>query len=192
MRLLRGSILLIFTALFLRCSPDFAGGPGSGSETTNGITVAVVYPDGTPGAGALVRLREANYLHDDAVGSKKIDTVTNDSGTILFSGLESGEYTIEINDTRGWAVLIPCEVEPEDTDSVLPVNTLKRTSAFSGVVDGNPQEASVSVMVYGLERKAEVDPVTGEFTLADMPEEHICSGCPQMKIRKSEQISEVS
>ncbi|NLG15787.1 MAG: DUF2341 domain-containing protein [Fibrobacter sp.] len=170
MRLLRGSILLITTALLFRCSPDFAGGPGSGSETTNGITVAVVYPDGTPGAGALVRLRQAKYLYDDAVTSKKIDTVTNSSGTILFSGLESGEYTIEINDTRGWAVLISCKVEPDDPDSVLPVNTLRRTSSFSGVVDWDTQQASVSVMVYGLERTAEVDPVTGEFTLADMPE----------------------
>lgn len=165
--------LLIIALLLFRCSIDLAGGPGSGSETTNSLTITVVYPDGHPAYGAVVKLRSSEFLYnpdDETDSSRGIDALTDSLGIVKLDSIKSGKYAIEVNDQKGNAALINCSFSSKSTDSILPKKVLEKTSDIVGSVSSGSGLNSILVQIYGLERIAEVDSVTGQFVLRDIPE----------------------
>ena len=166
------ALFITTSVLLFQCSLDIAGGPGSGSETTNSITVAAAYPDGSPAAGAIVRLRASDYLpltgSPGNTSAKNLDTITDNSGSVLLTNLDSGSYSIEINDRQGYAALVSFQVDSGDTDSLGSV--LKKTGTISGSVNSSTEVSSAIAEIYGLERVTAIDPLTGEFTIEDIPE----------------------
>ncbi|NLP02120.1 MAG: DUF2341 domain-containing protein, partial [Fibrobacter sp.] len=165
------ALFITTSVLLFQCSLDIAGGPGSGSETTNSITVAAAYPDGSPAAGAIVRLRASDYLPltgSPGNTSAYLDTITDNSGSVLLTNLDSGSYSIEINDRQGYAALVSFQVDSGDTDSLGSV--LKKTGTISGSVNSSTEVSSAIAEIYGLERVTAIDPLTGEFTIEDVPE----------------------
>ncbi len=163
-------VFLITTILLLSgCgSSDLAGGPGTGSETTNSMTVAAYYPDGTAAANAVVRIRNRNYLAGlpDNLSNFSKDTLTDSNGLVTVF-LDPGEYTIETNDMRGHAAQSSNSVSLNDSIYIMPV--LESTGSITGSLDSLQDAFDVRVGVYGLERTAVVDTVNGSFVLGDMP-----------------------
>ncbi len=170
-RMVYSSFVFFVTVLLFRCTTDIAGGPGSGSETTNAFTLCALYPDGDPAVRATVRLRPVDYLLKSGSydNSSYIDTVTDEKGFVVFSGIDSGKYIVEVNDRHGYAALIACSVAL--AGDIAPVSgMMRKTSSLSGRISDGADFTSLIVQVYGLERLAEVDPLTGYFTIEDVPE----------------------
>jgi hypothetical protein len=166
----------LFAALFgfLRCAggPDVAGAPGTGQETTNGVVGAVRYSDGSPGAGALVRLRLAAYLSAGTIPADYHhgrDARADDSGRFFIDSLDTGVYSIEVNDGDSVAALFTAHLAVRTDTFDAGADTLRPYAVVSGVVDTAGQSGwQLYALVAGLERRAPVDP-SGRFALADLP-----------------------
>lgn len=151
---------------------------GAGGQTTNGITVSVVYPDGRAGAGLPVRVRSTDYLAEISGNTEPsqqfaVNGTTDSSGVFVADSLEGGVYTVEVNDGEGFAVAF----EHRTSDAGGTVDAGSETLAPTGVVRGcmPPQEQDGTVwyvQIYGLERYAAVDRLTGRFVFSDLPEGH--------------------
>ena len=165
------SLVILIVSIFFRCTLDYAGGPGSGSETTNSITIAAAYPDGTPAAGAVVRVRHASYLPDQSTSSQsttfRADTITDSSGSVILK-IDTGIYMIETNDSRGNASIVTQWIKEEDSAVVSPV--LKKTGEITGRIDMTQNFPNATVQVFGIERTAKVDSTDGTFIINDLPE----------------------
>lgn len=168
-------ILCAIAALWCGCS-----GPldlsGSGGQTTNGFTVAVAYPDGKVGAQVTVLVRPRAYVaknpsSQDTFPGSIVNGFTDDNGVFTFGGrLESGSYTIELNDCRGFAALLPFSPR----DSAAPVDLGTRLLLPAGTARGvMPGEERLGqrwyVQILGLERLTPVDTATGAFFFNDLP-----------------------
>ncbi len=168
-------ILPVCFLILLACSAgkDIAGG----SETTNGIVAYVHNVDGTPAAGSVVRLRRADYLSlaDVSAGytSGSIDTVTDPSGRFHISGIDPGDYCIEVyDDTYGGAVLFTCSVGEKDTAD-LGTDSLSRYASVVGSVDtAHLGEQKYYAMVRGIERRVPVN-TDGTFEFDNLPEGYL-------------------
>lgn len=164
-------ILLGAWAAFLLpgCGPEkVAGGQGNGSETTNGVTARILYPDGRPAAGMAVRLRPADFLRGHPTGPaggaadrdtgarKSADTSTDSFGAFAIRGLAGGEYLIEIRDDSLYGVI--ARLRMDDRDSVVDLRDmrLERRGRLVGRVSRDRLDDSVDVTVlfYGLDRDA--------------------------------------
>ncbi len=155
------------------CTGDSVSGVGG--QTTNGITVSVVYPDGKAGAGLPVRVRRTDYLAEisgSAVLSREfgVNGTTDSSGVFTADSLGGGTYIIEANDGRGFAVVF----EHHTSDGGGRVDAGSEMLAPTGVVRGcmPPREQDRTawyVQIYGLERYAAVDRLTGRYVFSDLP-----------------------
>ncbi|MFP4164821.1 MAG: DUF2341 domain-containing protein [Chitinispirillaceae bacterium] len=171
MKLLIG-ILPVCLAFLLACSAgkDLAGG----SETTNGITARVRYADGSPAVGSAVRLRRADYLSSPADSAQNpvssIDLVTDSSGRFHISGIDPGDYSIEVYDgAYKGAVLFTCSVGEMDTAD-LGTDSLSPYAVLTGSVDiDETGSGQLYAQIKGLERVVPVD-TNGEFVFYDLPE----------------------
>src|SRR4030042_4671559 len=89
-------LLSIFLIFLIHCSSNVAGGPGTGSETTNGIVLSAT---GNPVAHASVLLiDEKNWLeHSASNTSSTIDSVvTNSKGRFEFTTPLPSTFTLQI------------------------------------------------------------------------------------------------
>jgi len=90
-------------AMVSTCTVQRVAGPGTGSETTNGIAATIRYQDGTPVANASVKMRPSNYLSDTSAlpvarSASIIDTITDSLGRFVIPNVDSGDYAIEVLD----------------------------------------------------------------------------------------------
>jgi uncharacterized protein (TIGR02145 family) len=149
---------------------------GGGSTTTDNAQVSgrVLSSDGAPATGAAVHVRPAQYVRQ-IIGPEpdsitRHDTTVNDSGWFYVDSLRIGEYRIEVNDNASSAVLLTCDIVTQKDSIVLPPDTLAPYQAISGKVDsvliGKPD---LYVQVFGLDRIAPVDSITGAYAIIDLP-----------------------
>ncbi len=159
------SLLLISILLpVLYCSVStMESGTGTGSETTNGMTATVHYQDGSPAAFATVKIRPADFLRDTAkIVEKKnemVDTVTDPEGKISLGSLDSGEYVLEIKDSRrSEGALIHCKIR-KDSLVNCGIVFLDQLNSITGSVDYSelPESTDVYVQIYGLDLIKKVD-----------------------------------
>jgi hypothetical protein len=156
-----------------------------GSETTNGITACAIRADGTPAAGAIVRLRRSDWVTQPPALAKTAiygaDALTDSNGRFEMRGVNPGIYRIEVTDPstlrqdsgttgsgRGGAVLFACSLDVRDTLD-LGVDTLRPFATIAGTIDTAGRVGQrLYVQVNGLERLVAVND-SGRFVLNDLP-----------------------
>ncbi len=154
-----GFLIAIAAVTLVRCSNTTNVAGNSSSETTNGVTAAIVYSNGTPAAHAVVRVRASDYLADTTVALAKSltmsdDILTDDFGRFKIDSLDTGKYLIEAVDAYGNAVAIPFTVIKDSL-----VNLGNRTLSPMGTIAGSAGGPFVKavVRVRGLERGVRLD-----------------------------------
>ena len=164
---------LLCCALFWGCSKD-AQLAGT-SEHGNAIVVGWVYtPDGKPGEGARVTLRDESYLAVSAMPAAKpathpVQTVIGADGRFRIGNLDSGNYAIEVRDTGGGALLLHCTLTGRTAQTDLAPDTLRPTATITGFFDTTQsRQHPLQVEAYGLDASAPVGS-SGRFTLSGMP-----------------------
>jgi hypothetical protein len=155
--------------------PGHVSGGGS-SETTNGVVIGSVRnSDGTAAANARVALRPRDYLKDTSAAlpksSRRVkDVLTDAAGRFFIDSVPPGDYNIEAAGAAREAVLIQFSTGDRDTLK-LEAQSLKPTGAIAGQVTSElANTGHVFVQVYGMDRVAKADSITGKFSFASMPE----------------------
>lgn len=175
----------VFLALVSACSiGDIAGSKG-GSETTNGICARVLNSDGTPAAGSLVRLRQADYISSPALAKQTIKSKeihTDSLGRFLITGIDHGDYCVEVNDTVSLSgvTVFRCTIATDKDTLDLGTDSLHPYAVLIGRIDfDGTGEQKLFVQVKGLERLVLVDQ-NGSFMINDLPEGYldviVCDG----------------
>jgi hypothetical protein len=163
-------------AVYWSCSgpKSLAGGT---SETTNGFVATVHSLTGAPVSHALVRLRPEGYLSDTGNASVRydsasiIDTFTDAFGRFRITDIDTGRYSIEIQDSMGEGALIRGSA-PRDSIVDCGVAVAAPSGSVRGYIsrESVPESVTVYVRVYGMERMARADAKSGAFNLRDMPQ----------------------
>lgn len=144
---------------------------GTGGQTTNGITASIQYSDGKKGANLPFRVRPSDYLAD--IVSKDSGNYkngrTDSTGILKIDSLDKGSYLIEVYDENGLAVAF----SEQATDTGIEdagINTLSPTGNVCGYVSLDAEKTGpLFIQVFGLERLAKVDTLSGAFTFTDLP-----------------------
>ena len=168
-----------FAALLMLCSCNLAPievNGGGGIETV-GVAGVAVYPNsGLPAAQANVHLRTAQFLAEvPEVGLEKTamasnrDVMTDANGHFVIDSVDTGTYTIEINDGRHNIVALACRVTGDSGKVNMGTAVLKPAGAITGSAGVSIVNQQRFVRIYGLQRCAIVDP-SGGFSLEDIPE----------------------
>lgn len=171
-------VCFIMAVAFFGCGRELTQSSqrgGSGTETV-GILGNVVDTNNRAVAGASVRLRRSDYLDTSLSSLQKsalmlADAVTNDTGGFFIGSVDTGAYTIEVNDGRHNAALMSCTVSRHDSLFVVPKGVVRPTGTIHGNIPPLPQTDSMkfSVYIYGLGR-ANTTTSSGDFVLTDIPE----------------------
>jgi hypothetical protein len=161
----------------------------AGSEIGN-PTVAVsgiaLYPDGRTAGGASVLLRRQDFLAEDKgtkllssmarLGQAKVsvslaNVFTDSQGRFRIDSVDAGDYRIEINDGQSQGLILDFPVTVKThKDTVLHPDSLRATGAVFGTVNWDAPPLSPYVaLVYGMDRVAVVDQVTGKFSIDQLP-----------------------
>jgi hypothetical protein len=177
----RGSKIFLFAAIMSALIHVSCGGPqpiaGGTSETTNGFVAIVHSSSGAIVPHALVRLRPEGYLADTSETSISfdsasiIDTFTDANGRFSITNIDTGKYSIEIQDgTRGGALLRNCALNDSIID--LGVTVVKPAGSIIGFINREfvAKNALVFVRVFGMERMVLADSISGTFVLPEMPQ----------------------
>jgi hypothetical protein len=164
-------------AMVSTCTVQRVAGPGTGSETTNGIAATIRYQDGTPVANASVKMRPSNYLSDTSAlpvarSASIIDTITDSLGRFVIPNVDSGDYAIEVldkNRSEG-TVFRGSALKNQLTD--WGVTFLNPVGVISGSVNiaQLPDSATVFVQVFGLDRVERINRETGNFAIGNIAE----------------------
>lgn len=151
---------------------------GTGSHAGNGrITCSLFNNDGSFASGASVYLRPHDYtvnISGKALSKScisRVDTRTDSHGVFSIDSIDPGNYSIEVNDGSGHAVLLRCTIEYGDFTVHLPSDTLRPTGTITGTFASSVDYQKILyVQIYGLERISTCDTETGEFTIYDLPQ----------------------
>lgn len=163
---------LVFTALFFwRCTTAVTG-TGSEIEARCALVGEVVYENGKPVSGAMVRIRPSSYLAlNPKVNFSSFDTTTNEKGYFHFNTVGVDSYTIEINKGGMYGKLVQLTVSPDDIfPIVLPTTTLIRTGTIKGRINLPITDDTTRplIAIYGVEYM-EKSLITQDFSFAGIP-----------------------
>jgi hypothetical protein len=174
-----GCVFLFVAAItgVFQCSRMGLMAGNSSSETTNGVVAAVCGSDGSPAAGASVRLRRSDYVTQPPVFAKPAitgaDALTDAQGRFHINGIDKGTYSVEVSTPstgshQGGAVLLSCSLDVQDTVN-FSTDTLRPFAAVRGTIDtSGMSDKQLFVQVFGLERLVSIES-GGEFLLNDLP-----------------------
>lgn len=166
--------ILLCLLIFASCS-DNVQISGAGGQTTNGITASIVYPGGKTAANIPFKVRPIEYLNEiystqNLPGKSIVNGMTDTSGVFIADSLESGDYVIEINDGKGFAIAIKYHIPDSAGIINAGTDTLSRTGTVRGYLSRDELNAGIwYVQIYGLERITTGDPQSGSFTFSDLP-----------------------
>ncbi len=167
------------------CGPDHAQDiAGTSSETVIG---QVLLPSGGPAVGMQYRLRDIRFLADPSSrGLTKIsrvargqsgtrDGVTDRNGGFSIDSVAPGEYQLEIGDRNDLGLILPISVRVASGENHTGKHTLQATGTLLGTVEPANTFLLDStflhgyVQVYGMDRVAAVNGVTGRFRFQSLP-----------------------
>jgi internalin A len=150
-------VFLSFSLLVYKCTNSSNVAGNSSSETTNGFTASVVFPNGTAAAEVAVRIRRAEFLADTSGIQKpsRFDLLTDRHGNFHIDSLDSGNYMIEAADTSYNAALIFCH-SSGDSVTALGRKTLSPMGTIQGKVSGTDR-STLFTRIRGIERCTRVD-----------------------------------
>jgi hypothetical protein len=160
--------------LFAACSavaPLSSG--GSGTETTTGISGSVLYPSGKPASHARVIIRPSDYVSSANTPRATIsyhDTVTDSDGTFHIPGMDTGSFSIEINDNATSNILVQHSVHVNEGIQNLGSLIIRPYAKLGGSVDtAGRSQGNLYIQVEGLERLQPVG-ADGSFEISNLPE----------------------
>lgn len=170
------AVLLCIAGFFLACTQSNGLTGGSGSTTTNGFTATIVNREGEVVANAAVRVRPERYCASangaaTGVAGTVVDTFSGNDGTVTLGDLLPGKYVIEAFDASTGEGVVRLDTIDDGPAHDIGILTVERTGVISGVleVDKLRLVPSFGIQVYGMERYAQVDSVTGNYLLSGMP-----------------------
>lgn len=148
---------------------------GGASETEATVAGRVERADGSPVAGAAVRLRPAAFLSDTGAaplrkGMAKVlaDAVTGADGAFRFDSVFLGDYAIEAGNATAGARLFASVGGMRSRTETGPAVVAPLGHVRGRIVPPAGAQANGYVRVYGLERAAKADS-SGRFDLAGLP-----------------------
>ena len=158
----------------LACTPGVGPLSGGTSETTNGVSATVHNPNGTPAAGAAVRLRRSDYVTPVSMSERNksavvsSDALTDNNGRFEIRRIDPGSYLIEVT-TGSTGVVLACSFSTDDSLQDFGSDTLRSFGVIRTTVDTAGQSGNrLYAQIAGLERLVAVDS-TGSFTMNDIP-----------------------
>jgi hypothetical protein len=184
-------LLLLLLTLPACTTSTYSSGPGTGTETTNGIMASVRYLDGRAAANIPVRIYSADYVKDtSSTQSQPVrELKTDENGIIILDSLESGYYSVDIRNGMGDGALLNCEVI-DDSLKDYGIVFLDQLSGIRGFIDTSAIDDSTDVFIqlYGLDVLKKADKQTGSFNIDSIP-----AGCYTIRVftSKPQQIHEV-
>jgi hypothetical protein len=136
------------------------------------LTATMYTPAGLPAAGFSVVLRRSDYaskaLNNATIDSNK--TTTNGSGFLSIDSLDTGAYSLEVTDTKAYAVLIKFYIGPARDSLRWGADTVRQFAVVKGKIDSvNSQDGRRFAQVDGLERFVPIASA-GVFVLNDLPQ----------------------
>ena len=148
---------------------------GGSTDTGNSrISASVYLPGGAAAMGAQVIVRRSDYLSvgqaslSDVARSGK-EALIDEGGHFRIDSMDTGNYTIEVNDRVSGACLLTCRILPGTGEISLGADTIHPYAAVEGSAALPPGfSGNVFVQVYGLERCIPLD-AAGHFMIADLP-----------------------
>lgn len=147
---------------------------GSGTVTTNNISGRVVDEKNNPLAGASITLRKTNYLasvndlvnpQDSSSNNPILNAVSDKNGNFNLKEIVPGNYTLEFNLRDSLAGLAKVNVDSSSQPIQLSNVQAKQMAQLHGYLPLPKGVNKAWVMVYGLERRVEVNPNTGAYTV---------------------------
>lgn len=172
--IVRGFYYLLFPAiLLLGCSTvDTAGGPGTGSETTNGVYARVYYSDGTPASNVSVLLVESEDWFEREMAESTIvieSSVTDNNGFFKFEIPPDGDFNLQIDGDNEGLFIERVRTEYHLYGDTVALDTvyLQQYAVLSGKVR-SPSGRPINVSIGGTTYKTDADSV-GFFTIESIP-----------------------
>lgn len=162
---------LVFLCLLL------AGCFGGSTETETGtaaVSGKAQWPDGSPAAGARIRLRPVDFVPDSSgalpAGEGPWDTVTDAAGRFAFQKVSAGDFVVEALYGEDHGVISRfVVVSPSEQLKLAPL-VLRSTKVLTGRVRfADSSMAPAFVQVLGTSHIAFADSATGSFSLWDLP-----------------------
>ncbi|MDG5816670.1 DUF2341 domain-containing protein [Chitinispirillales bacterium ANBcel5] len=167
------AVIAITTLLFLllnSCQKDSIVGPGS--ETVS-VAATLYYPQGIRAEGSNVTIRRRDYTRPFSQPPQTIrypDAITDYSGSFVIDSVIPGSYIIEVNDSKGHAIALNCEIAVSSNGVVeLLPDTLRPVSTLRGRVVQRSLTESIYVQIYGLERDPTPVSHDGTFFIDNLP-----------------------
>ncbi|HLP40551.1 MAG TPA: carboxypeptidase-like regulatory domain-containing protein, partial [Fibrobacteria bacterium] len=152
----------------------FTGRTGGGTETESAVVLHNV--DGSPAAGARVRLRPADYLADSLLVTEEVETrmdaTTDARGAFRFPDLPAGAWRLEADGGNGRGLVADFRIEEGDDGIRLADDTLRPHGSISGTFAERDPEHARYVQIQGMERLVIADPATGSFLVNGLPPGH--------------------
>jgi hypothetical protein len=175
-----------WACLVVSCTYNVAGSVTEGGNVAVGT---VVDANGKGIAGVQVALRPSDFLADTAgaLPSRNIsaNAVTDGKGRFRLDSIGPGQYCIAA--TSGESLAVKWKVEFQAgvfTDTTLAATQIKAAAKIDGIVVNQAKTNNATyVRVYGLDRIARVDSVSGRYALGAIPE-----GTYQLQIDVSSQL----
>jgi len=167
---------LLYSAVYLAttfCCTSLSPLSGTSEQGNARILASVYNSSGKPAAGMPVRLRRADFLSDTTAISPSNswvfrNTSVNENGSVSIDSVDTGAYTLEINDNAAEATLFKFTIPRPGQTVQLGVDTLQPFAAIRGTVDIGKNAGKRYVQVEGLERIAVID-ANGMYALNDLP-----------------------
>jgi hypothetical protein len=184
-------VLFLLATLPLCTTSTISTGPGTGTETTNGIMASVRYLDGRAAANIPVRIYPADYVKDtnSTLYKPYRELMTDEKGVITLDSLESGLYSVDIRNGKGEGALLNCEVI-DDSLKDYGIVFLDQLSEIKGIIDTSVIDDSTDVYIqlYGLDILKKADKLTGTFNIDSIP-----AGCYTIRVftSKPQQLREI-
>ncbi|MDB5106527.1 MAG: hypothetical protein JWP91_4216 [Fibrobacteres bacterium] len=168
--------------LFASCDrdPDRLAGGWTDTDTGSKVTGIIFRGDGKPAASSLVVLRPEDYLAKDPSGSGSgwgsasmgsiLDGQCDSLGRFAFDSVRAGHYSLEARDREIKGALIRFQAAGEGVGMDLNGVTVRALGRITGYVNfSDSLPGPVLVRIFGLERAAMADPVSGRFDFGDIP-----------------------
>jgi hypothetical protein len=151
------------------CGAGPTASRGTGTETGNAFTGRILYQNGSPAAGAAVRIMPVNFVPLSLPLDSEDVRITDENGCYYYGDLGNGRYNVEaIKESLG--VFIDSIVINRDSSLCrVPDGTLDKLGVIKGAT-AVPGSTSLKLHVYFIGTSRYLKPTIGEgFVFDSMP-----------------------
>jgi hypothetical protein len=147
--------LLFFTAFLFYCGDlPMAGGTGTGTNLGEGKLLGSVFlPDGTPGTGTAIVMREKYYIPYSKNSRFLRNAVVDSKGMFVIDSIDSGNYILEMKGDDSLFAVQNVTVGNMDSTIDIGKSELNRQIRYYGTLQLNDASTSgTRVLVLGMDR----------------------------------------